>query len=197
MNEVNLVIESHAGNLVSGRKFVEIAENFHLHGLHFIYLGEHELSSNIVQYGFRALDGDGKITLTDDYDNDLEYITISGMPRTTTDKLTNLFKSNFYIRNLDEIKELLESDLESNSRYLIHLGLTEVHNSRDEKTIAILQEALFSKNSRTALRAITAISLINLEILSDNIKILAETSNNQQIREAAGLAFCQMKSRLP
>lgn len=195
MSEVNLVIDSAGGSLGTGRKFVEIAENSDSHGIQFVYLGENELSSDVVQYSFRQSGQNGEIILTDDYENDLEYLTISNMSQSDTDSLVTIFTSNFKIKSLNEIKQLLTEDLEKNRKYLIHLGLMESQNPSDQNTVDIIRAALLSEDSETVLSGIRTLQLIDIPSLQDEVKALLETSADPQVRRSAALALAQM--RLP
>ena len=76
--DLNFVIDSSAGTLVTGRNFIILAENCHDLNFDFSYVGEFEVMRDYVEYRFVDRVNDCALSLTDDYQHDLQYITISG-----------------------------------------------------------------------------------------------------------------------
>ena len=52
MNDLAIVIDSHAGDLQIGRMVSRLADDIGLHGVKFIYPGENEVTRDFVEYPF-------------------------------------------------------------------------------------------------------------------------------------------------
>lgn len=192
MSDKVIVINREPGDLEVGHQFSLLAENTALHHQDLNYLGEHEISPRMVEYIFEGDEGQSRLVLTDDYSNDITYISMKGFSEYVEQLLSNWILNNLPTENLESIREKLDNDIQKNSRLLLHLGMMETLRTSDPKTISIIERALNMDDQAIRDQAITAIGLIRSPQFKIPLQKAIEDLQNEHSREFASMVLEQI-----